>query len=198
MQAQDQYLQNLPKEQWPAPGEEKKLISPELYQSVNPFFIVVFTPLIAVWLFSLLRRRKKEPSTPAKIGYGMFIAGFSSLLMVFAVMSTNIYENKSHMLWLISTYAVFTIGELLISPIGLSMVSKLSPPRLTALMMGAWFLVNSIAGKISGLMATFWDKFTDKKDYFLILFVAAMIAGVIIFSMVKWLRSVVREKTGAD
>ena len=128
----------------------------------------------------------------------MVLAGLSSLMMIAAVMSTNIYEDKSHMLWLICTYAIFTMGELLISPIGLSMVSKLSPPRLTALMMGAWFLINSIAGKISGLMATFWDEFPDKKDYFLILFVAAMFAAVILFSMVKWLRSVVREKTGTD
>ena len=194
----DPYLQNLPKEEWPAPGEEKKLISPELYQSVNPFFIVLFTPLIAVWFFGWLRRRNKEPSTPSKIGIGMVLAGLSSLMMIAAVMSTNIYEDKSHMLWLICSYAIFTMGELLISPIGLSMVSKLSPPRLTALMMGAWFLINSIAGKISGLMATFWDEFPDKKDYFLILFVAAMFAAVILFSMVKWLRSVVREKTGTD
>lgn len=194
----DPYLQNLPKDQWPAPGEEKKLISPELYQSVNPFFIVLFTPLIAVWFFGWLRKRNREPSTPSKIGIGMLLAGLSSLIMMAAVMSTDIYENKTHMLWLIGTYAVFTMGELLISPIGLSMVSKLSPPRLTALMMGAWFLINSIAGKISGLMATFWDQFPDKKDYFLILFVSAMAAAVILFSMVKWLRSVVREKTGSD
>lgn len=194
----DPYLQNLPKDQWPAKGEEQKLLSPELFQSINPFFIVLFTPLIAVWFFGFLRRRNKEPSTPAKIGIGMVVAGLSSLVMIFAVMSTNIYENKTHMLWLIGTYAIFTVGELLISPIGLSMVSKLSPPRLTALMMGAWFLINSIAGKISGLMATFWDKFPDKKNYFMILFIAAMIAAVILFSMVKWLRAVVREKTGTD
>jgi len=149
-------------------------------------------------LFSWLRRRKREPSTPAKVGYGMFIAGFSSLFMVFAIMSTNIYHDKANMMWIIGTYAIFTVGELLISPIGLSMVSKLSPPRVTALMMGGWFLVNAIAGKISGLMAAYWDKFPDKKNYFLILFVAAMISGVIMFMMVKRLRAVVREKTGSD
>lgn len=194
----DPYLQNLPKDQWPAKGEEQKLLSPELFQSVNPFFIVLFTPLIAVWFFGWLRRKKREPSTPAKVGYGMLIAGFSSLFMVLAIMSTNIYLNKANMLWLIGTYAIFTIGELLISPIGLSLVSKLSPPRVTALMMGGWFLVNAIAGKISGLMATFWDKFPDKKNYFLILFFAAMISAVVMFSLVKWIRAVVKEKTGMD
>jgi len=118
--------------------------------------------------------------------------------MVWAVKSTDIYHDKTNMIWLISTYAIFTIGELLISPIGLSMVSKLSPPRLTALMMGAWFLVNAIAGKVSGLMATFWDKFADKSQYFMILFVAAMVSAIILFFMVKQLRAVVREKTGLD
>jgi POT family proton-dependent oligopeptide transporter len=191
------YLQNLPQTQWPAPHQPLKLISTEIYQSVNPFFIVIFTPLIAVWFFGWLRKRKREPSTPAKVGWGMIIAGLSSLLMVFAVMSTNVYTDKTSMWWLISTYAIFTIGELLISPIGLSLVSKLSPVRTTALMMGGWFLVNAIAGKISGLMATFWDSFPDKKNYFLILFVAAMISGVIMFTLVKWIREVVHEKTGS-
>jgi len=189
------YFQNLPKEKWPANGKQD-LISTEIFQSINPFFIVLFTPLI-VGLFSWLAKRKKEPSTPVKIGMGMWIAGLSSLLMVVAIMSTNVYHNKTEMYWIVSTYALFTVGELLISPIGLSMVSKLSPPRITALMMGAWFLVNAIAGKVAGLMATFWDSFTDKKSYFLILVAAALVAGGIMFAMSKWLAQVVREKQEA-
>lgn len=190
------YFQNLPKEKWPANGKEE-LISTEIFQSINPFFIVLFTPLI-VGLFSWLAKRKKEPNTPVKIGMGMWIAGLSSLLMVVAIMSTNVYHNKTEMYWIVSTYALFTVGELLISPIGLSMVSKLSPPRITALMMGAWFLVNAIAGKVAGLMATFWDSFTDKKSYFLILVFAALVAGAVMFAMSKWLAQVVREKTGSN
>ncbi|HXS35177.1 MAG TPA: peptide MFS transporter [Flavipsychrobacter sp.] len=190
------YFQNLPREKWPADGKQN-LISTEIFQSINPFFIVLFTPII-VGLFSWLARRKKEPNTPVKIGMGIWIAGLSSLLMYFAVMSTNIYHNKTEAYWIVSTYALFTVGELLVSPIGLSMVSKLSPPRLTALMMGAWFLVNSIAGKVAGLMATFWDSFTDKKTYFLILIIAAAIAGAIMFAMSKWLARIVHEKTGAN
>jgi proton-dependent oligopeptide transporter, POT family len=188
------YFQNLPKEKWPASGQEK-LISTEIFQSINPFFIVLFTPIV-VGLFTWLGKRKKEPSTPVKIGMGMWIAGLSSLLMIFAVMSTNVYHNKTEAYWIISTYALFTVGELLISPIGLSMVSKLAPARLTALMMGAWFLVNAIAGKVAGLMATFWDGFVDKKNYFLILVIAAGVAGTIMFMMSKWLAKIVREKTG--
>jgi POT family proton-dependent oligopeptide transporter len=194
----DPYLQNLPSAEWPAPGQHSYLISTEIFQSVNPFFIVVFTIMIAIWFFGWLRSMNKEPSTPMKVALGMFIAGLSSLLMVFAAMSTNVYEDKTSMWWLIGTYAIFTIGELLISPIGLSMVSKLSPTRITALMMGAWFLVISIAGKVAGLMATFWDDFTNKSNYFMILFVAAMISGVVMLMLVKWIHGVVREKMGTD
>jgi len=190
------YFQNLPKDQWPADGKAE-LISTEIFQSINPFFIIFLTPIV-VGLFMWLSRRKREPNTPSKIGMGMVIAGASSLLMLFAVMSTNIYHNKTEMYWIICTYALFTLGELLVSPIGLSLVSKLSPPRITALMMGAWFLVNAIAGKVAGLMATFWDSFTNKASYFLILVIAAGVAGSIMFGMSKWIAQVIREKTGAD
>jgi POT family proton-dependent oligopeptide transporter len=127
----------------------------------------------------------------------MVVAGLSSLAMYFAAKSTNVYIDKTHMGWLLSTYAIFTVAELLISPIGLSMVSKLAPARLTALMMGAWFLVNAMAGKISGMMASSWDKFDDKGNYFLILFVLALVSGAIMLMMVKWLAAVVHEKTGS-
>ncbi len=192
----DPYFQNLPKAKWPERGK-LELLSTEIFQSVNPFFIVLFTPLL-VLLFGWLARRKREPSTPVKVGLGIWAAGLSSLLMVIAIASTDIYADKSNMMWLIATYALFTIGELLVSPIGLSMVSKLSPPRVTALMMGAWFLVNSIAGKVAGLMATFWDSFIDKKNYFLILVIAAAVAGVIMFIISKWVAKVIHEKTGAN
>ena len=191
----DPYFKNLDKEKMPKPGETAHLISTEEYQSVNPAFIVILTPIV-LGLFNILRRKKKEPTTPGKIGIGMIVAGLSSLVMIFCIMGTDIYHGKTNMLWLTSTYAVFTIGELLISPIGLSMVSKLAPARTTAVMMGGWFLVNSIAGKISGLMASYWDDITDKKMYFMILFIAALVSAGIIFMMVRWLNAVVREKTG--
>jgi proton-dependent oligopeptide transporter, POT family len=192
----DPYFQNLPKNEWPANGKEE-LISTEIFQSINPFFIIFLTPIV-VGLFSWLSRRKREPNTPVKIGMGMLIAGLSSLLMLVAVLSTNIYHNKAEMMWIISTYALFTLGELLVSPIGLSMVSKLAPARITALMMGAWFLVNAIAGKVAGLMATFWDSFTNKANYFLILVVAAGISAAVMFALSKWIAQVVREKTGSN
>lgn len=193
----DPYLQNLPKAEWPKPGTKRSLISPELFQSANPIYIVIFTPLL-IGFFGFMKRRKLELNTPVKIALGMIVAGLSSLTMYFAAHSTNIYVDKTNMAWLLSTYAIFTVAELLISPIGLSMVSKLAPVRLTALMMGAWFLINAIAGKISGLMASYWDKFDDKGNYFLILFALALVSAAIMFMMVKWLAAVVREKTGSN
>ncbi|TWV99050.1 peptide MFS transporter [Chitinophaga pinensis] len=194
-QGPDPYFQNLPKDQWPKDGK-MRLISTEIFQSINPFFIVAFS-LMVVGLFGWLAKRGKEPTTPVKIAMGIFLAGASSLLMVVAASMTNVYLDKSSMAWLFGTYAVFTVGEILVSPIGLSMVSKLSPPRVTALMMGGWYLVNAIAGKVAGLMATFWDEFIDKKLYFLILVISAAVAGVVMLMISKWIAQVVKEKTGS-
>lgn len=192
----DPYFQNLPEEKWPA-GGELKLLSPEIFQSIDPLFIILLTPLL-VGLFAWLARRKKEPATPIKVSLGIFIAGLSSLLMIIAISTTDIYHHKVGMVWLFSTYVLVTIGELLVSPIGLSMVSKLSPVRLTALMMGAWFLENSIAGKLAGLMTSFWGSFIDKRNYFLILVIAACVAALATFIISKPLSGVIREKTGTN
>ncbi len=71
------------------------------------------------------------------------------------------------------TYFVVTIAEIFCSPIGLSLVSKLAPPRLTALLMGGWFLTMSLGSKVAGLMTSSWDKFPDKRIYFIVWFIAA-------------------------
>jgi POT family proton-dependent oligopeptide transporter len=195
VQGPDTYFQNLPKDQWPTSGN-MNLISTEIFQSINPFFIVAFS-LVMIGLFAWLAKRGKEPNTAIKITMGIFLAGLSALLMVLAASMTNVYIDKSSMAWLFGTYAIFTLGEIMVSPIGLSMVSKLSPPRVTALMMGGWYLVNAIAGKVAGMMATFWDSFTNKNTYFLILFITATIASVVMLMMSKWIAKVVREKTGS-
>ena len=192
----DPYFNNVPQSEWPKSGNEK-LANTELFQSINPLFIILLTPLL-VFIFSYLRRRKKEPSTATKFGLALFISGLSALVMVFAIMSVNsIYLDKTSPYWLWGTYAVFTVSELLLSPIGLSLVSKLAPARLTALLMGGWFLSTSIGGKIAGVMTSFWDDFTDKKIFFLILVIAAFIGGILIFSRLKFLNTVVKEKTGS-
>lgn len=192
----DSYFNNLPQKDWPADGR-LHLLSTEIFQSVNPLFIILFTPLL-VLIFNRLAKRRREPNTPVKVGLGIWFAGLSSLLMYIAVITTDIYHNKSDAMWVVGTYGIFTIGELLVSPIGLSMVSKLSPPRNTAMMMGAWFIIVAISGKLAGLMATYWDSFIHKENYFLILVIAAAIAGVIMFAMSKWLAGVIKEKTGGE
>jgi POT family proton-dependent oligopeptide transporter len=192
----DPYFNNVPKSEWP-PNHSEKLANTELFQSINPLFIIILTPLLVI-LFSYLRRRKKEPTTATKFGLAMFISGCSSLVMVFAIMSVaSVYQDKTSPYWLWGTYFVFTISELLLSPIGLSFVSKLAPSRLTALLMGGWFLSTSIGGKLAGVMTSFWNDFTDKKIFFLILVVSAFIGGVLIFSRLKFLNAIVKEKTGS-
>jgi len=196
-QGPDPYFDNLPKSQWPQKGENIRLVNAELFQSINPFFIIALTPIL-VGMFAWLARRGKEPSTMSKFGLALFISGLSSLVMVFAIMSVpSVYTFKTGAIWLFITYFVFTISELFLSPIGLSLVSKLSPPRTTALMMGGWFLSTSLGGKAAGIMASYWDNFTDKSMFFVVLTVAAFIGGIFIFMRIKSLDSIVIERTGS-
>jgi len=196
-QGMDPYFQNLPKEKWPAEGQSLKLISTEIYQSINPFWIIVLTPIV-VGFFGWLRARKKEPSTPAKMAWGIIIAGLSSIVMIAACLSTNIYENKASSAWIFASYGVFTVSELFLSPIGLSLVSKVAPKRLTALMMGGWFLTTSLGGKISGILAGFWDQFDNKAVFFAISAIAALVAGLAILPLTKKLSKVVDEAVKAE
>jgi POT family proton-dependent oligopeptide transporter len=189
------YLQNLDKDSWPAEGEDLKLISTELFQSVNPFFVVVLTPLVVAF-FAWLRRRRKEPSTPAKVGWGLLITACSPLLMIGAVWAGSNGLDKSSAWWLIGCYGVITVGELFLSPIGLSLVSKLSPPRITALMMGGWFLSTSLGNKLSGVLAGLWDSYEHKQYFFMVNMLVAFLAAVIVFIMLRWLRTVVEEHAG--
>jgi POT family proton-dependent oligopeptide transporter len=186
------YFKNVPQDKLPAEGETLKLVSTELFQSVNPFWVVVLTPIIVAF-FSFLKRRGKEPSTPWKIFFGLFITALSTLVMVAACIYSDNGAVKSGMAWLISCYLVITIGELCLSPMALSLVSKLSPPRLTALMMGGWFLSTSIGNKLSGVLAAMWDGYDQKANFFLVNFVLALITSVIILLMVKWLNRILKE-----
>lgn len=117
-------------------------------------------------LFTFLRRKGKEPSTPTKIAFGLFISALSVLVMVAAVHAGNNGSEKVSVWWLVGGYGVITIGELLLSPMGLSLVSKLSPVRITSLMMGGWFLATSIGNKLSGILASMWDTYENKANFF--------------------------------
>jgi POT family proton-dependent oligopeptide transporter len=196
-QGTDLYFQNLPKEKYPPEGQDLKLISTEIYQSVNPFWIIVLTPVIVAF-FGWMKARGKELSTPSKFAWGTLIAGLSSVVMIAACLSTNIYINKVSSWWIVSSYGVFTISELFVSPVGLSLTSKVAPRRLTALMMGGWFITTSLGGKISGILAGFWDKFDNKAVFFAISAIAAIIACFLLLPLTKRLNKVVVEAAASD
>src|SRR5205807_4893481 len=122
-------------------------------------------------------------------------SALSAVVMVGAVYATGNGQDKGSAWWLVGAYLVITLGELCLSPMGLSLVSKLSPARLTALMMGGWFLSTSIGGKLSGTLASMWDRYDDKTQYFYVNMALGLVAGLILFLMVPWLRRVVKEKT---
>jgi POT family proton-dependent oligopeptide transporter len=185
------YWRNVPPDRRPAAGEQVTLISTELFQSINPFFIIVFTPLV-VGVFAWLRKRGKEPSTPAKIAWGLFITALSTLFMIGAVVVSHGGSFKASMMWIVGTYAVITVGELCLSPMGLALVSKLAPARVTALMMGGWFLATSIGNKLAGVLASFWEKI-PLIGIFSINFVAAVVAALAIALMTPKIRRIMAE-----
>jgi len=147
--------------------------------------------MVGVWGF--FRKRGKEPSTPTKIALGLVITALSALVMVGAVMATNDLSMKAGSFWLLASYGVITVGELCLSPMGLSLVSKLSPPRITALMMGGFFLAVSVGNKMSGMLSSLWESFDDKKDFFMLNFGLVMGAAWLLFLMLRWLNSVMKE-----
>ena len=186
------YYKNIPAKQLPKEGETMNLFNTNLFQSVNPFWVVALTPLVLAF-FAFLKRKGKEPSTPAKIAFGLTISALSCFVMVAAVYANENGAFKSSPWWFISSYAVITIGELFLSPMGLSLVSKLSPPRLTALMMGGWFLATSIGNKMSGVLSSLWDGYEHKANFFLVNFVLLSIAALLMFAMLKWLNKIFKE-----
>ncbi len=187
------YFRNVTKEKLPAESSKVSLWATNLSQSINPGWVIILTPLVVAF-FTFLRSRKKEPSTPTKIAFGLLISALSVLIMVAAVHIGNNGSEKVSVWWLVANYGVITIGELFLSPMGLSVVSKLSPKNITALMMGGWFLSTSIGNKLSGVLASMWDKYDDKANFFWVNFGLLMFATVLMFALVKNLNKVMKEK----
>ena len=192
----DQYFDNIPENQWPPEGTNLKLLSTEIFQSINPFFVVFLTPVV-VGFWTMLRKRGKEPSTPGKIGIGMVITALSTVVMMIAVVATSNGTLKGTPNWLIINYAIITVGELCLSPMGLSLVSKLSPKRVAGLMMGGWFVATALGNKLSGVLSGLWNSIDNKIYFFLINFTGAMIGAILMLILMKWLKKVVKEHTGA-
>ena len=186
------YFRNQAPEKLPIEGSTISVWATNLSQSINPGWVILLTPLVVAF-FAFLRRRKKEPTTPTKIALGLIISGLSALVMYAAVQAGHNGAEKVSAWWLIASYGVVTIGELCLSPMGLSIVSKLSPPRITALMMGGWFLSTSIGNKLSGVLASMWDGYEDKGNFFLVNFSLLVIAFLFMLLILKWLNKIFNE-----
>jgi POT family proton-dependent oligopeptide transporter len=186
------YFRNVEKEKLPQEGATLSLWATNLSQSINPGWVIILTPLVVAF-FTFLRSRKKEPSTPTKIAFGLLISALSVLVMVAAVHIGNNGTEKVSVWWLVANYGVITIGELFLSPMGLSIVSKLSPKNITALMMGGWFLATSIGNKLSGVLASMWDQYDDKANFFWINFGLLLFATILMFALVKNLNKVMKD-----
>jgi proton-dependent oligopeptide transporter, POT family len=189
----DKYFKNIIPENRPADGGYVLAWSTNISQSINPGWVILLTPLIIAF-FAWMKRRGREPSTPTKICIGLFISALSVLVMLGAVKAGDNGAEKVSVWWLVASYGVITVGELLLSPMGLSVVSKLSPPRIMALMMGGWYLAISIGNMMSGLLSSLWDKYDNKSSYFQLNFILLLIATACMLLILKWLNRVMKEK----
>jgi POT family proton-dependent oligopeptide transporter len=168
-------------------------INPIKFQHFNPIFIVFVTPII-IAIFTKLNKKGKEPSSPRKIGIGLVLASFSFGIMVLASLqfgnaNTEIADAmRVTPFWLIGTYFSLTISELFYSPIGISFVSKVAPPKLAGMAQGGWFASTAIGNLLAGLIGAFWDGW-DMWQFFLLLVVMLMLSAIFIFSIMKILET---------
>jgi POT family proton-dependent oligopeptide transporter len=188
--------------------ESSNPIAPEVFQSFNPLFIVALTfPVMGV--FTWLRSKNMEPSTPRKIGIGMIIAAVGFIIILIGsiglisphelqfvengVTKYNPVPDSSRVVpyWLISSYLVLTIAELFLSPMGLSFVSKVAPPRFQGLMQGGWLLATAVGNKFLFIGSDFWGKL-DLWQLWAIFVVCCLLSAVFIFSIMKRLERVTK------
>jgi len=165
------------------------------YQAANPAAVIIFAPVFA-WLWVLLSRRNLEPSTPAKFALGLWLLGLAFIAMVFGAMQAGNGELAGPH-WLLITYVVYTWGELCLSPVGLSMVTKLSPAHLQSLMMGLWFFSFSLSNLAAGLVARYsimlergdWTFVIDGLGgFYLMLVLVPVTVGTLIMLLTPWLK----------
>lgn len=188
------YFRNQEAQKLPADGDKITVWATNLSQSINPFWVIALTPLVVAF-FNFLNRKKREPSTPTKIALGLLISALSVLVMVLAVKYGKNGAEKVSVAWLIASYGVITLGELMLSPMGLSVVSKLSPPRITAIMMGGWFLSTSIGNRLSGVLASLWDQYDNKANFFWVNFGLLIFASLLMLLILKWLNEIFKTHT---
>ena len=174
-------------------------IQPQLFQQFNPFYVVFLTP-ISMAIFSAMAKKGKEPSAPVKIGLGMFVAALGYLIMIFgsigqqspAELAGTVSPDPVVPMYLISTYLVLTFAELLLSPMGISFVSKVAPPKLKGLMMGLWFASTAVGNYLSSIPGLLW-KAVPLWANWAILMALCVIAGAIMFAMMKKINAATAE-----
>ncbi len=132
------------------------VIPASYFQSVNALAIVIFAPIF-VWIWGILGAKNMEPASPFKQALGLFLLAVGYLVIAFGVQGID-PSTKVSMVWLVSLYTIHTLGELCLSPIGLSMVNKLSPARFASLLMGVWFLSTASANKFAGTLSALYPE----------------------------------------
>lgn len=148
------------------------------FQSFNPLMIFIFAPILNMF-WSWQSKRGKEPSSVVKMGIGCVLCGGAYILMILAAKAVP-GADKGSVLWLIGTVFVFTMGELYLSPIGLSLVTKVSPKPIVSMMMGVWFLSSFIGNYMTGYLGTFYTKM-PKETFFMMLCGLGIVTGVVFF-----------------
>lgn len=160
------------------PGLGDGVIPAAWFQSANAFFIFTIAPIVAaIWVG--LGRRGKDPSSPTKFGIGLTLLGLGFVVMVFAGMAAGGGAEVSPW-WLIVTYLLHTLGELTLSPVGLSAMTKLAPARVSSLMMGVWFLGASVGNFLAGYIASFYEVL-ELPSFMGLVAAIAIAAGVLFF-----------------
>ena len=141
--------------------EASTAISAPIFQHFNPCFVVLLTP-VSIALFGWLAKKGKEPKAPVKIGLGMLVAASAYLLMTVFSFGLPATDHPNHVAevnpdLLVSTYLILTFAELLLSPIGISFVTKVAPPKYKGMMMGGWFVATALGNKLVSIPGHMWD-----------------------------------------
>ena len=180
-------------------------IPPEIMQCINPFFVIILTPII-MWMFAAFARKGREVSTPKKIAFGMGIAACAYLFLMLLCMSlgydkpsvfldmTNADELKVGPWALIVTYFFLTVAELFISPLGLSFVSKIAPKHIQGICQGLWLSATAIGNLLILLGPVLYNNMPKLWMCWLVFLVICVVAMAIMFGMLKWLERITSEK----
>lgn len=173
------------------PGQYLKVANPELYQSLNALFVVAFTPLV-VWFFGRMAMRKRDVTTARKVFYGLLLTTMSLLVMAIAGVLSEGGALKVGGIWLVGFYGIVTLGELFLSPMGLSLVTKLTPKRLVGLAMGGWFMATAFGNNLSGFFGGIQGSLTPV-NFFLLLAGLAGLASLFIYLLLPRLESALEQ-----